>query len=337
MPNLSSSDYTTYLKYKAAALAYANNRVPRPIQTVDQAAPNFSIINTYVKTSEAAFRSTPGLASITGANYVRARPPNNVNHPFALSRLSYQDMGPAASTRSIVGILASAPAPGPTGGSLLFTPAGGVPRTAAWLSVAQPAEEMVYDDTQNFTIECFVRAVGTASDAVVFSFADKTDATIQLGLRLVDRGGGSLQPTVTTLGTDVILSDAFIATNAWYHIALVRLGGTLFLFINGVPQNTTPSNSDDSRTNTRPVFIGQNTLSQVAGTEFNGYITNFRWVIGTAVYDRDFTPPTTPLTAIANTKLLLLATNLGTATTDSSTQNLTVTNVGTTWNALTPF
>lgn len=94
---LSASDYTTYLKYKAAALAYNNNRPPRPIQTVDQLAPTLGIINSMVKVSEAGFRTQPAVSVLTGLARVRPMPPNIVNHPDAKSSLSYSNMGPAAS------------------------------------------------------------------------------------------------------------------------------------------------------------------------------------------------------------------------------------------------
>ena len=95
MPNLSASDYTTYLKYKTAAIAYTNGMPPRAIQTVDQAAPNIHIINSAIKTSEASYRLTPNLTVISGLNYVRPRPPNIVNHPQAKSVLSFAGMGPS--------------------------------------------------------------------------------------------------------------------------------------------------------------------------------------------------------------------------------------------------
>ena len=98
MPNLSASDYTQFLKYKAAAAAYQGSQVPRAIGTVEQVVPNKSILNSVIKTSEASFRVTPTITSITGLNYVRPMPPNNVNHPYALSSQTYAGMGPAPST-----------------------------------------------------------------------------------------------------------------------------------------------------------------------------------------------------------------------------------------------
>jgi hypothetical protein len=71
---------------------------------------------------------------------------------------------------------------------------------------------------------------------------------------------------------------------------------------------------------------------------FNGLMTNFRVVKGTAVYTSAFTAPINPLTAITNTQLLLSVTSSGTLVTDSSTNNLTVTNTGSaTYSSTTPI
>ena len=55
---------------------------------------------------------------------------------------------------------------------------------------------------------------------------------------------------------------------------------------------------------------------------------NLRVVVGTALYTSNFTVPSTPLTAVANCKLLALQTDL---TTDSSGQNVSLTNNGATF------
>ena len=41
-----------------------------------------------------------------------------------------------------------------------------------------------------------------------------------------------------------------------------------------------------------------------SGSYMNGYVSDVRVINGTALYTADFTPPTAPLTAITNTKLL---------------------------------
>ena len=102
MPNLSASDYTKFLKYQAAATSYANGAVPKMVQTTTQVSPVVSILNSELKTSQAALVVTPTQASISGLNYVRPMPPNNVNNPNALSTVSWTSgtSGSVSSTTS---------------------------------------------------------------------------------------------------------------------------------------------------------------------------------------------------------------------------------------------
>ena len=96
-------------------------------------------------------------------------------------------------------------------------------------------------------------------------------------------------------------------TDSWNHWAVVRSSGTLTLYINGTQiasVSDTTNYSDSSGT----MNIGYYPAN---GNYILGYLSNLRIVKGTAVYTSAFTPPTSPLTAISGTSLLLNFTNGG--------------------------
>lgn len=110
-----------------------------------------------------------------------------------------------------------------------------------------------------------------------------------------------------------------VQINAWNHIALVRNGTTIGLYINGVADNTYAVSTTAFFTPTRETSVGGRDGEEY----FTGYITDARLVIGTAVYTSAFTPPTAPLTAVTNTKLLLSMKN-GQAIDSAAQNNLTL-------------
>ena len=64
MPNLSASDYTSFIKAQAASQAYRNGAVPIPIQTRDQPFATQSILNAQLLTSQAAYVLTPSRIAV---------------------------------------------------------------------------------------------------------------------------------------------------------------------------------------------------------------------------------------------------------------------------------
>ena len=97
-----------------------------------------------------------------------------------------------------------------------------------------------------------------------------------------------------------------VLAGAWYHIACVRAGSTITMYLNGSSIGSATNTSNLTDTACRIGAYGGG-----ASNFFNGYMANFRIVKGTAVYTANFTPPTAPLTAITNTSLLLNFTNAG--------------------------
>jgi hypothetical protein len=173
--------------------------------------------------------------------------------------------------------------------------------------------------TGNFTIECWFYT---------------SSATVTYGKRLVNHyvyQGGldygwllSVQKTSTfnlsfqgfTSGTKYtnLDSNTAITANQWNHIAVSRSGSVISLFLNG-SRVSTQSGFSWNDSNSIPAGLGIGAQPDTpASTYADGYVSNVRVVKGTAVYDptlTSFTPPTSPVTAIANTQLLLNGTNAG--------------------------
>lgn len=118
---------------------------------------------------------------------------------------------------------------------------------------------------------------------------------------------------------------AVASLNEWHHYAIVRNGTTFTFYLNGTSRGSATSSTNITAQGN--VFRIGNSASTIAG-----YISNFRFVNGTAVYTSNFTPPTSPLTAIPNTQILLQG------LTDRSPNAFTVTNNGgVTLSTLSPF
>ena len=137
--------------------------------------------------------------------------------------------------------------------------------------------------------------------------------------------GGSSGTGVNTSSTNTIVA------NTWTHLAAVRSGTTVTLYVNGVA-NGTGTNSVNENYSVVNFNIATSRADNIApatgnsGNSFGGNISNLRIVKGTAVYTSAFTPSTTPLTAITNTQLLTCQSNYFK---DNSSNNFTLTATGT--------
>ena len=157
--------------------------------------------------------------------------------------------------------------------------------------------------TGDFTIECWFYLNTLPGGAAGAYLIDQRTTSPQVTPAVYVYSDGSIQYFVN--GSTVITGGS-VVINQWNHWALSRASGTTKMFLNGTQIGS--SYSDSNSYITAPVAIG----ARFNGQDFvTGYISNFRIVKGTAVYTSAFTPPTTPLTAIANTSLLLNFTNGG--------------------------
>jgi hypothetical protein len=91
-------------------------------------------------------------------------------------------------------------------------------------------------------------------------------------------------------------------------MAYTRTGSTGYFWINGVQLGTGVTDSSNYAGSTGDLYVGR---QNDGSGQLGGYLAGLRIVKGTAVYTSNFTPPTAPVTAIANTSLLLNFTNAG--------------------------
>ena len=141
--------------------------------------------------------------------------------------------------------------------------------------------------TSAFTIEAWVYRAAAGAAHTIFA----KGASTPTGFAFLITSSNTLRFTDTS--TD-ITSTGTVAANTWVHVAAVREGtgsNQLKLYINGVQDGT--GTSSTNFTQTEEARIGEN---RGATDDFNGYISNFRYVIGTAIYTSGFTPSTSPLT-----------------------------------------
>jgi hypothetical protein len=94
-------------------------------------------------------------------------------------------------------------------------------------------------------------------------------------------------------------SSSASTANTWIHWAIVRASGVTRVYRNGTQLGSQITDTNNITNTVDPLTIGnENTSSLIAA--FVGYITNFRWVKGLAVYTGNFTVPTSALTAEAS-------------------------------------
>jgi len=175
--------------------------------------------------------------------------------------------------------------------------------------------------TGSFTVEYWINAVSWSTAPTVFDTRATGTATNGYSDFFNTTGQFNLYIGNSTIYT----STTAIPLNTWTHIAVSRQGTSLRVFINGVQNGSTVTNSTNMTSTNSLVATNVGISGGVGSNQFNGYISNLRVVKGTAVYTSNFIPSTTPLTAITNTSLLTCQSN---RFRDASSNNFAITVTG---------
>lgn len=101
-----------------------------------------------------------------------------------------------------------------------------------------------------------------------------------------------------------------VDVNQWFHVAVYRVGSSLYTSFNGVVTLQNASGSAAPHNNTGNWYIG--TQTNGSSNPWTGYIADMRFVVGSGVYaSTNFTPPSSSLANVTNTKLLTFQTRMG--------------------------
>jgi len=164
------------------------------------------------------------------------------------------------------------------------------------------------------------------------------------GLSINIHSSNEIQVDAYGINATVFVLPSALQVNTWHHLAVARdASNNETVWLDGVRATSgynrwtnapTPAVFTDTRNyNGNTTGINKSDAcahcNQPGDRDFNGVrMTNFRVVVGSSVYDPNsatITLPTTPLTNVTNTKLLLNVVDSSSATTDAS-GNQTITN-----------
>jgi Concanavalin A-like lectin/glucanases superfamily len=142
----------------------------------------------------------------------------------------------------------------------------------------------------NFSIDCWVRP---AANGVLYYIAGQADPTQSPALSawVLRRTAGNFLELLISNGsafTTMTGATTQITAGAWWHVAAVRNGNTIALYVNGAVEASVGFAAAvfDSANNLRVGAGGE-----VASNSWNGWIDEFRLSVGTARWTAAFIPP----------------------------------------------
>jgi len=160
--------------------------------------------------------------------------------------------------------------------------------------------------TDDFTIECWYYPVSKAQNYPrIWHFGPYWSNANALAFQDRHNSWSTTFSLVAFSGGEILNSTTTVENGNWYHLVVERSGTTITLYVNGVAEDTYNIGASQFITSsTSYVTLGNvSDGGNLNEAQAHGYIRDFRYVKGTAVYDGNFTPTTEPLTEVTNTKL----------------------------------
>ena len=153
--------------------------------------------------------------------------------------------------------------------------------------------------TSDFTVEVWVYFEALPSESLLLTKwnAGGQAGTNQWLLFMVDSTPYFIWSTDGLARSGTGVTGPNLALNSWHHLAAVRNGSSITLYVNGVPGTSESESGSLYGSETELLGIGYRRDNNSGTSRLTGYMSDIRIVKGTAVYTAAFTPPTAPLSS----------------------------------------
>src|SRR5262245_47332410 len=139
----------------------------------------------------------------------------------------------------------------------------------------------------DFTIDLwFYRSGGDGTRRFIAAQSDSAGGNRPFDLRLTT--GNVVEGRVNN-GLTAVTGTTTITATGWHHVAFVRTGNTLKLFVDGTQEGGDVSFSGTLADSSSNLAVGR--AGEFTTDPWNGYLDEFRLSVGTARWTANFTPP----------------------------------------------
>ena len=149
----------------------------------------------------------------------------------------------------------------------------------------------------DFTIDFRLRFSSVAATKAFFS--QETDGDNRIGMNWTNPG--TLRFFMRDSATNYLIDQAWSpSADIWYHIAIVRSGLSFYTFVDGTQLGSTITEAHVPANYTGTLNIGR--VASNTDIDMLGWLDEFRWVKGTAIWTSNFTSPAAAYTKTTSIK-----------------------------------
>ena len=144
--------------------------------------------------------------------------------------------------------------------------------------------------SKDFTIDCWVRFASASGAQQILGQWEASSSRYSFNFT---KQASTLQFVTSINGSSVAstISETWSpSADTWYHVAVERTGGKIYLYVDGSMLGSGTANTDTLKNSSYVITMG---ATPGPTDSFNGWIDEMRWVVGTGAYGgASFTPET---------------------------------------------